>query len=150
MTERVRAGRWSALPEFQGDEGRLSRLRQHCTAAVAPRACPLRALLCLCLSLLQACARHAKGANFTCARTDTTCTALGSFYSGSLNSSWRNSSGWSAAAAGNATDYCTFAGCGCQNLSLTSLDLSDFSIVGVLPPPIGQLSTLTSLCVGCA
>ena len=42
-----------------------------------------------------------------------TCSALGNLYSATGGSGWSVKTGWSAAAAGTATSYCTFYGASC-------------------------------------
>ena len=45
---------------------------------------------------------------FVCARQDATCEALGDLYYATNGSGWANKQGWEAAAAGVATEYCSF------------------------------------------
>ena len=62
---------------------------------------------------------------FVCTRQDATCEALGDLYYATNGSGWRDNSGWEAAAAGIATDYCGFwhdSGFACDGgLALTFL-----------------------------
>jgi len=67
------------------------------------------------------------GAAFTCTRSGFACAALGDLYAATNGPGWRylpSASGvsvppsaWAAAAAGNATDYCTFEGAACDTTS---------------------------------
>ena len=54
---------------------------------------------------------------FTCAigNDATACAALAELYKATYGSRWTTNSGWTAAAAGNATDFCTFYGVSCIN-----------------------------------
>ena len=71
------------------------------------------------LVLVAALSAHAAlaAAVFTCASSGndaTTCAALGDLYTATNGASWASNSGWSSAAAGTATDYCTFGGIFCR------------------------------------
>lgn len=56
-------------------------------------------------------------AAFTCdpANSAAFCAALGTLYVNTNGTGWKNSSGWSSAAAGMATNLCTFAGVTCTS-----------------------------------
>ena len=75
-------------------------------------------LLALLLLLFSAQQTHAA---FTCTVLDTTCSALGDLYAATNGGAWNNNIGWITAAAGTATDYCTFYGVGCGSGVVTSL-----------------------------
>ena len=51
----------------------------------------------------------------------TVCRALGDLYNATGGASWTIRTGWSAAAAGTPTDYCTFSGITCSNGILQQL-----------------------------
>jgi len=51
----------------------------------------------------------------------TVCRALSDLYNATNGASWKTKTGWSAAAAGTPTDYCTFYGAGCNNGILQNL-----------------------------
>ena len=73
-------------------------------------------------------------ASFTCStKKSAICTALGDMYTSTNGASWTNNTGWSLAARGNATDYCTFRGVTCRNGKLTEMNLSYNNLVGSLP-----------------
>jgi hypothetical protein len=78
------------------------------------------AALLLCTGPLLAAAQ-----SFTCASYNdpVTCSALGDLYSATNGTSWNTNTGWSSAASGTATDYCTFDGAACASgtSTLTSL-----------------------------
>jgi len=59
-------------------------------------------------------------ASFTCGNSNdaATCAALGDLYTATTVTAWSNSDGWSTAAAGTATDYCSFAGLSCDGSGL--------------------------------
>jgi hypothetical protein len=61
--------------------------------------------------------------NFTCGASNnaTMCSALGDLYSVTRGALWNNQSGWSSAANGTATSYCTFYGAKCSGGALTYL-----------------------------
>lgn len=79
-----------------------------------------RVLLLLLLGVLGVSAQ-----TFTCGSTNnaTVCSALGDFYYATNAASWTNRAGWSAAAAGTPTDYCstTFYGATCSGDVLKQL-----------------------------
>jgi hypothetical protein len=50
---------------------------------------------------------------FVCYRQDAICEALGDLYYATNGAGWLNKRGWEAAAAGFATDYCTFSFANC-------------------------------------
>ena len=54
---------------------------------------------------------------FTCIATNNvnTCAALGDLYTRTNGASWTGNTGWSVAAAGTPTDYCTFYGVECRS-----------------------------------
>ena len=58
---------------------------------------------------------------FTCVQSDTVCSALGDLYNATNGVGWATNSGWSTAAEGLATDYCSFIGCSCNAGILTML-----------------------------
>jgi alpha-tubulin suppressor-like RCC1 family protein len=60
---------------------------------------------------------------FSCGAGDdaTTCAALGSLYAAAGGAGWVHKNGWSDAAAGTATAFCTFQGVGCAGGAVTSL-----------------------------
>ena len=77
-----------------------------------------RALLCLLLL------ENALAQTFTCATGNdaTQCAALRDlYYATNGPSSWSSKSGWSSAAAGTATNYCTFELVGCTSNNVTGL-----------------------------
>lgn len=82
--------------------------RGACAAALCSRSAPL-------LLLLLACTAATATPVFSCApgNNATQCAALGALYSATGGPGWVNSSGWAAAAAGQPTDFCTFAGVAC-------------------------------------
>ena len=86
---------------------RLSRASGGLPAALSRR--QARAPSFLALALLLACAPYSALGLFTCTRQDTTCAALGDFWEATGGPGWQNRSGWEQAAAGVATDYCSFA-----------------------------------------
>jgi len=68
-----------------------------------------------------ACAATATSFNCSSSNSPMICSALSDFYSATGGTSWSTSTGWSSAASGIATDYCTFYGVGCYGGALTSL-----------------------------
>jgi hypothetical protein len=60
------------------------------------------------------------GPQFTCTQSDSVCAAFGSLYKSTGGSSWANQGGWSAAAAGTATSYCTFYGISCSGVGVVT------------------------------
>lgn len=64
-----------------------------------------RVLLLLLLGVLRVSAQ-----TFTCSETNNpvVCSALGDLYYATKGSGWTTKTGWSSAAAGNATSYCSF------------------------------------------
>ena len=78
----------------------------------------IRALLCL-LLLESALAQQ----TFTCATGNdaTQCAALRDLYYATNGQSWTSKSGWSSAAAGTGTDYCTFHSVTCTGNDVTQL-----------------------------
>ena len=86
---------------------RRSRVSGGLPAALSRR--QARAPSFLALALLLACAPYSALGLFTCTRQDTTCAALGDFWEATGGPGWQNRSGWEQAAAGVATDYCSFA-----------------------------------------
>ena len=62
----------------------------------------------------------------------TVCRALGDFYNATNGASWLIKTGWSAAAAGTPTDYCSFVGATCNNGVLQGLCVRHFCISGAL------------------
>ena len=112
---------------------------------------------------------------FTCAATNDAevCAVLGDLYFATNGNDWAGELGWSAAAAGSATDYCgyltssdadTFLGdyasvssswafpegsdavsCDPQSGALTSLQVSSNRLTGTLPASLGLLTDLESL-----
>jgi hypothetical protein len=61
--------------------------------------------------------------SITCALNNdaTVCSALGDLYNATSGASWTNKTGWSAAASGTPTDYCTFFGATCGSGVLRQL-----------------------------
>jgi hypothetical protein len=84
----------------------------------ARRATPLALLL----ALLAVAAPRRGGAALTCAAADdaTTCAALDDVFTATGGERWASSAGWRDAAAGTATDYCTFFGVTCSGRSLVT------------------------------
>ena len=62
--------------------------------------------------------------SFRCARQDVSCASLGDFYAATRGGQWRNATGWSAAAAGTPTEYCTFAFITCNASTVVRLCVS--------------------------
>ena len=117
------------------------------------------------------CSHSVQAEFFSCTQSDLTCQSLGDlFYATAFGSraGWRNESGWSSAAAGIPTSYCTFVGASCSGLGvLTSLcvipivltsflhlsspssrsNLAYQGLIGSIPSSMGSLTDLTSLCV---
>ena len=62
-------------------------------------------------------------AAFTCDPSNSAalCTALGALYAQTNGAGWKNSSGWSSAAAGSVTNFCSFAGLTCAGSSPVKL-----------------------------
>jgi len=92
-----------------------------------------------------ACAATATSFNCSSSNSPMICSALSDFYSATGGTSWSTSTGWSSAASGIATDYCTFYGVGCYGGALTSLSLVSNQLNGTIPSSISGLSTLASL-----
>ena len=106
---------------------------------------PGRAAL-LCLSLQAA--LGSKG--FRCTQQDAVCDALGELYFSTSGRGWRLRGGWEAAAAGNATDYCTFEILDSVGSSFCDssgapvwLNLGANNLTGTLPASLSAVSTLT-------
>ena len=84
------------------------------------------------------------------------CSALGDLYVATGGAQWTNydpANGWVAAAAGTATDYCTFAQngqhpCDPATGALTWLDLSNNGLAGSLPDSLSALASLSWLNLG--
>ena len=100
------------------------------------------------LLLLPACALA-----FVCAPRNSAaeCTALGALYSATNGERWRSSTGWSSAAAGVATDYCTFVGVECggeDGASVVKVKLALNELSGTLPDGLGALSAVEFLSLG--
>ena len=91
----------------------------HLTLCTRCRAVAMGARILLCLVL----AKCALAQNFTCAAGNdaTQCAALRDLYYATNGRSWGDKSGWSSAAAGVPTDYCTFAGISCAGNNVTWL-----------------------------
>ena len=62
----------------------------------------------------------------------TVCRVLGDLYNATTGASWLTKTGWSAAAAGIPTDYCTFFGATCNNGILQMLCVRRIRIAGAL------------------
>ena len=98
----------------------------------------------------------------------TVCSVLADLYSATNGASWTNKAGWSAAAAGTSTDYCTFYGATCSSSILASLcvrrvaehhrialrrpafalsHLYENQLSGTIPSSLGSLTGLQNLCV---
>jgi hypothetical protein len=77
------------------------------------------------LALLLAASTQQADAQFTCTDTSAagtvTCAALGDLYAATNGARWATQTGWLAAAAGTATDFCTFFGVTCTSGAVTSL-----------------------------
>ena len=118
------------------------------------------------LTLLLCCAPLLAAAQtFTCCTDSCTtgfandgaiCSALGDLYVATGGAQWTNydpANGWVAAAAGTATDYCTFAQngqhpCDPATGALTWLDLSNNGLAGSLPDSLSALASLSWLNLG--
>ena len=76
------------------------------------------------LALLLAASTQQAHAAFTCTDTSpagtVTCAALGDLYAATNGAGWETKTGWLAAAAGTATDFCTFFGVECSTPTLES------------------------------
>jgi len=98
------------------------------------------------------------------------CRALGDLYYATNGVYWTSKTGWSTAAAGTATDYCTFFGATCSNGVLNQLcvchaagrhstvlrrpayalsNLAGNQLSGTIPTSLGSLTGLQDLCVRC-
>ena len=69
-----------------------------------------------CAILLLAFLSAATGQTFTCTTTNrvaSSCSALADLYSSTSGASWKTRTGWATAAAGTASDYCSFTGITC-------------------------------------
>jgi hypothetical protein len=99
------------------------------------------ALLALLALLLAAAAPQHSAAALTCAAGNdaTTCAALDDVFTGAGGERWASSAGWRDAAAGAATDYCTFFGVTC----------SSDSLVTSLCVPLRARAACTMFCVLC-
>ena len=103
--------------------------------------------------LLASLARDAAAAAFTCAGAPTndvaTCAVFAALYT-ALNGTAGGMTNWTTAAAGIATDYCTFAGVACNSTSTpyvpNQLLLNGKNLSGTIPPAVASLSALTLLC----
>jgi sugar lactone lactonase YvrE len=86
---------------------------------------------------------------FTCTQSDAVCSALGDFYYSTVGASWSRRAGWSSAAAGTPTSYCTFTGLICSGTGvLTYFQLDTNNLAGSIPSSFGPgLTSLTRLCV---
>jgi len=105
---------------------------------------------------------------FTCAAGNdaTQCAALGDLYYSTGGSSWSSKSGWTSAASGTATNYCTFIGVVCVGNNVTQLCahfhvlllveswlilycrvLNNNQLSGTIPSTMGNLARLQKLCV---
>ena len=85
----------------------------------AGAACALA--LCLCVAGAAGQVYSTLLPGFRCANQDSTCAALGDTYAALRGGQWRNATGWSAAAAGTPTDYCTFAFITCNASTVVRL-----------------------------
>ena len=89
---------------------------------------------------------------FVCTKQDAACEALGDLYYATGGPSWKQSTGWSAAAAGVASDYCFFYttfGTVCSGSdTFTSLWLENNRLEGTLPSSLGDLKGLQLLELG--
>jgi hypothetical protein len=97
---------------------------------------PRAALRCLLLAALAGAARGA----FTCATTDnaTTCAVLGQIYAATGGATtWLNRAGWSTAASGTPTSYCTFTGItGSNSQCVAGAATPHFTWLCVHTPPL--------------
>lgn len=86
---------------------------------------------------------------FACTVQDTVCEALGDFFNDTGGPSWRATTGWAAAAAGIATDYCSFVNVGCDGFG-NVIRLSFFlgGLSGTIPTSISGLTALLWLDLG--
>lgn len=75
------------------------------------------------LLLLVATVASGATATFTCAAANdaTACSALGDLYTATNGAGWVSNTGWRDAAAGTATDCCTFQGVTCAGGVVTQL-----------------------------
>lgn len=85
---------------------------------------------------------------FTCASTNDPlhCAALGDLYDATNGMGWLKNAGWRTAAAGTATDLCTFYGVSCgANGMPQSVNLGGNALRGTLPASLSALTTLQVL-----
>jgi hypothetical protein len=111
------------------------------------------------------------GPLFVCSQSDSACAALGSLFYSTGGSSWNNQGGWSVAAAGVTTSYCTFYGVGCSEAGVVTYlcvcarhlfprarasrrtccraarsSLSNNALRGTIPAALSSLTNLSELC----
>ena len=90
---------------------------------------------------------------FACTKQDATCEALGDLYYATNGAGWLNKGGWESAAAGVATDYCSFYPADPDTLTcdeasaLVSLYVVSNDLSGTIPASLGSLTQLEALCV---
>ncbi|MEM7535929.1 MAG: leucine-rich repeat domain-containing protein [Chloroflexota bacterium] len=70
----------------------------------------------------------------------TECEALVAIYNATNGPNWTNNTGWLVIQS-----PCTWFGVSCMNGNMQTLDLSENELVGVIPPEIENLSSLTTL-----
>jgi hypothetical protein len=98
-------------------------------------------LLCLAAALIA----PVGAATFTCSSQDATCNALGALYTATGGASWTRNSGWTTAAAGTATNYCSFYNVTCGGGNVLSVVLASNGLVGTMPADLASLTALTAL-----
>ena len=85
---------------------------------------------------------------FTCGASDNLlfCDVLSDFYYATNGQGWTTSSGWASAAAGTATDYCSFYGVFCRQGGIPwVLQIEANNLTGTLPSSLGNMSSLIEL-----
>jgi hypothetical protein len=84
---------------------------------------------------------------FVCTKQDAMCEVLGDLYYAVGGEGWLVATGWRDAAAGIASDVCSFAGVTCtpDRLMLETLDLASNNLRGSLPDSLGTLVDLVTL-----
>ena len=73
------------------------------------------------------------------------CFALGDFYTATNGAGWISNSGWASAAAGVATDYCSFYGVTCDGGVIVDVELYGNQLNGTISASLGSLTGLTQL-----
>jgi hypothetical protein len=85
---------------------------------------------------------------FACTKQDAACEALGDLYYATNGDGWLRKTGWESAAAGVATDYCSFYSLlpSCNRTGgLFRLHISGNQLRGSIPASLGSLTQLTYL-----